>query len=394
MSLTPNLFDDDPVAVAKEVSLVRRSISFGRSKKGKIVDRLLAQVEALRTQFERERRRLEDALIFHAAHIAPRQQRVTALRADVVRQLARFLDDRRVSQRDERVLRTVLTQQIDEILAYVPTPDADIAALFHRLHGVSLAEAVQSSVDDARSEIANFFDEIGLDMEVPDLRPDMTEAEVAESAAQTVEGLRQAYEAQLERDSRRQKTKRELREQQRAAERAARREQARKISVGAIYKRLVKALHPDLEPDLSVRERKSAVMQQVTTAYAANDLPSLLRLELEWIDGAGADATRQADETLNAYAEVLREQAAELRNAIMELPFQPRYASLVEADNPYGVAFVGDGPAEVSRLDMLIENLTASIERLCDARAALHVVRGLIREYRQHERESRRHNPY
>lgn len=380
-STTPGLFDDDPMTTLTGAALVPRPISFGQSKKAKAVNRLLAQVESLRAQFGSEKRRLDEALIFHAAQIAPRQQRVTALRSDIVRSLARFLDDRRLSKGDKRILCEFLMEQLDAIPAHVERLDPDLAHLFERLHGVSFEDAAQSEIEDARSEMAEFFDEIGLDMEVPDLRADMTEEEAAATAAQMADRLRQLYEAQAQRAAGRPKTKRELREEKRAERQA----ELRKMSIGGIYKRLVKVLHPDLEPDPAAREHKGAVMQKVTTAYAENDLPTLLRLELEWIAGAGEDAARRTDETLNAYAEVLKQQAAQLRLEITSLPLRPKYQPLL-GDNPFGGASVIDVSSEAERLDFVIDELSAGLERMADERAALNEVRELARLHRQARR--------
>ncbi|MBA3886742.1 MAG: hypothetical protein H0X67_13570 [Acidobacteria bacterium] len=377
MSITPSLFDDDPNPPAPAASLVRRAPAFGQSKKGKNVGSLLKQVETLREKHAREKRRLEDALIFHAAQVRPREERVAAIQADVVRALARSLDDRRLSKADGRVLRVILTEQIDRILAQVATPPSDIAELFERLHGMSFEEAVQSDFDDARAEIADAFEAMGVDLDVPDFHPGMTEEEMAASAARMAERMREQYEARSAPKPGRRKTKRELREEARAA----RREQVRKISIGAVYKRLVKALHPDLEPDPAVRTRKGAVMQDVTTAYAQGDLHTLLRLELECLDGAGADAACRTDETLSAYAEVLREQIARLREEIQDLRYHPRYAAIV-VDEVFAT-YVVDGPLEVQRLDAATEALTAGLARLSDERLALHEVRELIREHRR-----------
>ena len=41
---------------------------------------------------------------------------------------------------------------------------------------------------------------------------------------------------------------------------------------------LVKALHPDREPDEAEKLRKTELLKQVTTAYQANELLTLLRL--------------------------------------------------------------------------------------------------------------------
>lgn len=387
MPITPDLFDDDPVPIPSVASLVPLARAFGQSKKAKTVSRLLAQVASLRQQFDREKRRLEEALILHAAQVRPRQERVTALRTDVVRRLAGFLDDRRLTKTDTRALRALLMEQLDEILAHVATPDPEIAKLFERLHHVTYDEAVQSELDGARAEMEEFFAAVGLDVEIPDLRPDMTEEEMAATAARMADRMRQLHEQGADRAAGRRKTKREIKEEQKAE----RHEQLRKMSIGSIYKRLAKALHPDLEPDPSTRERKSALMQEVTTAYAANDLHTLLRLEFEWIDGAGAQAVEKTDETLTAYAEVLRRQVAELRAFTMELPLHPKYQPLIAHDNPFGAGFVIDGPAEVRRLDAAIEGLEAGLGRLSDEHQTLLEVRGLIRMYRSERgRGSRR----
>ncbi len=123
-----------------------------------------------------------------------------------------------------------------------------------------------------------------------------------------------------------------------------------------------------------------AVMQEVTAAYAEQDMHTLLRLEIECLDSDGAHAERRTDETLSAYAEVLREQAARLRAEIEDLPFHPRYADLV-VENGFGI-YVLDVAQEVQRLDAVVETLTAGIQRLSDQRLAVGEVRDLIRGHR------------
>ncbi|MEX2661068.1 MAG: hypothetical protein WD227_04015, partial [Vicinamibacterales bacterium] len=194
MPITPGLFDDDPVPTPPVASLVPLSRAFGQSKKAKTVSRLLTQVASLRQQFDREKRRLEEALILHAAQVRPRQERLTAIRTDVVRRLAPFLDDRRLTKTDKRTLRVILVEQLDEILAHVATPDPEIAELFERLHHVTYDEAMQSDLDGARADIEEFFAAAGLDVEIPDLRPDMTEEEMAATAARMTDRMRQIHE--------------------------------------------------------------------------------------------------------------------------------------------------------------------------------------------------------
>jgi len=99
------------------------------------------------------------------------------------------------------------------------------------------------------------FDELGLEVDVPELRPDMTPDEVAAAPARFAADLQRAQERDGAHESTRARSKRE----QRAEERARRHEQLQKDSLGAIYRRLVKALHPDLEADAAARQHKGVI---------------------------------------------------------------------------------------------------------------------------------------
>ena len=373
----PSLFDDDPADASADGVLVVRPHTRPKGKKEQAVSRLLTKVQSLRQRVEQKRHSLDEALVFHAAHVAPREQRLTELRTDVVRALRPFVGDARLKPADRRILRTILTSQVDEILAHDAAPEQDIRDLFAALHGVDLAEVVEEELEQARSEMEAFFSEIGLDMDVPEWRADMTEEEMAAAAAQMAHGLREAAEAGAGSQPDHRRSKRERRED----ERRRQFERLRKVNLSAVYRRLAKALHPDLERDPVLREQKSTVMQEVTTAYASNDLHALLRLELEWLDGDPTGAGQRADETLDAYIQLLKEQEAELQTEYATLPLQPRYQALTAHDGPFGLPTLVDGPSEVRELDVAIEGLRAAVERMA-AGKAWQEVRGLIQEYR------------
>ena len=54
-------------------------------------------------------------------------------------------------------------------------------------------------------------------------------------------------------------------------------------------------------------------------------------------------------------------------------------------EGPFGFPMVIDGPREVERLDTIIAQVRAALERL-SSRDALEEVRGAIREYRDSEK--------
>ncbi len=170
-------------------------------------------------------------------------------------------------------------------------------------------------------------------------------------------------------------------------QRSRRQEQLRKDSLGAVYRRLVKELHPDLEAEPAERERKNRIIQDVTAAYARRDLHALLQLELEWLEGA-SDAVRMSHEKLQTYTELLKQQARELDTEMESLPLHPRYAPLL-IDAPFDLPMVVDGPREVERLDLEIEQIRSALARLSSSEG-LDEVRGAVHEYREADKRRAR----
>jgi hypothetical protein len=99
--------------------------------------------------------------------------------------------------------------------------------------------------------------------------------------------------------------------QARAAKKLLAAQQATR-SVRAVYLDLVKAFHPDREPDPTEQVRKTAIMQRVTAAYEAGDLLALLTLQIELIQHKSGYLDTAPDAQLRAYNRLLTEQVADL----------------------------------------------------------------------------------
>ena len=83
-----------------------------------------------------------------------------------------------------------------------------------------------------------------------------------------------------------------------------------------IYRQLASALHPDRATDEADRERKTALMKAVNTAYERKDLTELLRMQLtvEQVDASKLAA--MSDEKLQAMCVLLAEQHKALQEDI------------------------------------------------------------------------------
>lgn len=109
-----------------------------------------------------------------------------------------------------------------------------------------------------------------------------------------------------------------------AAGPAERAQVAREVgqSLRDVFRKLVSALHPDREPDAAERQRKNELMQRVNLAYEANDLLTLLGLQLEVAQIDAAHLSSLTPQRLEQYTQILREQLANL-DAELERSMQP-----------------------------------------------------------------------
>lgn len=97
-------------------------------------------------------------------------------------------------------------------------------------------------------------------------------------------------------------------------------------SLRSIYLALVKLLHPDTVQDEALKKEKEETMKQVVLAYEKKDLLQLLQLEMQWLR-THEDVLNNADnKTLQAYIELLKEQAEQLEVELDMLYMNPAYA--------------------------------------------------------------------
>ena len=82
---------------------------------------------------------------------------------------------------------------------------------------------------------------------------------------------------------------------------------------------LVKAFHPDREPDEAEKGRKTEIMHRVTDAYEKGDLLALLRLQLEFERIDQTHLENLAEEQLKYYNKILRQQTQELDGELFTL---------------------------------------------------------------------------
>jgi hypothetical protein len=379
-----SLFDDGIGRTEAESLSLTLASRRGRAltKAQRTFNRLVGEVEELRSKIERESRRLDEALAYYGQHLHPRLRRRTELRKVYVRALAAFIDGKGLKgKRLRATLYEIIATELEEVhFEEGRLADDDLRDLYERLHGRGVADVEAEKMAEAREEIESMLNDFGIELDLSELRPGVSDETLAAKAAEIANHVRDAEENWRSSNRPRRQTQRQLQKE----EQLRQAEELRKKTVASLYKQLARVLHPDLELDPALREQKQALMQELTVAYRNNDMHTLLRLELEWIAREEGNLERLSDEKLAIYNQTLKEQVVDLRRELYELPCHPRYQPIAESDGPFGVTIRANGPAEARALDDGIAAMEAAIRNL--QREGVPTLRAIIQSYREEQR--------
>jgi hypothetical protein len=296
------------------------------SKPQQTFNRLVKKIEKLQKQIETDNQILDEKLNFYAGHLHPLEQQDVQLRKEVVKLLFPYFTEKKpLGKRNKNVLRNILTVLLNAIFSLDDSePDEELKKVFEALEGMSLEESDKQEAERMKKQLSELLKSMGYELDFSGLDPNMSPEELAAKLEEMEQDLNRQQDENEHRKTVRKKTKKQLEKEER--DRQA--EEMKTKSIGSIYKSLAKVLHPDLEQDAAEKLRKEALMKELTAAYKKNDLHTLLKLELAWIQAEEANIEKLTDAKLSIYNEVLKEQAAELEEEAFLVPQHPRFTPL------------------------------------------------------------------
>ena len=258
-------------------------------------------------QIDQARRALatwqEQILLYAQAYtqlIVPLAKELAAEQRSWAFALDRVLAQPGWTRAERDTLRELLCDAAAELLAEAEDDDAALKALFDKHSDVDFDTEQQRS----RLALKDMVESVtGMDLGDDDIASDEALFE------RMHRGLADDDAAQPEPPSR-------ARPKSKAQQRREAEAQLATQSVREVFRKLASALHPDRETDASAREAKTALMQRANQAYAANDLLTLLELQLQ-VEQVDAGHIAQASaQRIRHYNKVLAEQLAELKAEI------------------------------------------------------------------------------
>ncbi len=303
---TAPLFGDEPSAGSSLTAVLGQSKP--ASKAEKAFRQLVAKIEAKREQLLqwqayqlRYNQRVTD-------EVEPVQARLREGQRKMVDLIDELLSRPQPAMRLTRIERAKLGQLLTDIAGGLldASGDAELERLYDKYSGVSYQQVQRSRMEMTESMLS---DVLGFDLD--DEHGAASTEELLELAQQKMGEQIEQAERLAQQHEEAHFAKRSKAGAAKADAAQARREAAaREVSqsLREVYRKLVSALHPDREPDALERQRKTLLMQRLNQAYDANDLLTLLGLQLEIEQIDAEHMASVSPQRLAHYNQILREQ--------------------------------------------------------------------------------------
>jgi hypothetical protein len=271
------------------------------SKNQQAFNRLTAQIADLRKQIETDGLRLIKLSNIYNSEIPPLLKDLGNEKIALAKKLVAVYKTVKLTGKQKDEVEAIIFDLLDDAFLVI-APDKEAQNLYNDFSETTFDESLQEQKEELREEIQErLYDMFGLDIDMDDFE------DSAEGYARLQEQMRQKIEEQQGKGKRK-KTKKQLAKESTLQQQ----EEIKKRSIRSIYMSLAKLLHPDTEMDEAVKKEKEEIMKELTRAYNENDLPALLKLELQWIATENDHLERLSDDTLKIYISVLRTQVKEL----------------------------------------------------------------------------------
>jgi hypothetical protein len=308
---------DENIASVSEKIIRIESRGASLSKEQQTFNRLVKRIENLRKQLEEDTTKMDELSKLHYQEIMPRIMELSSLEI----QLCHLLDSKRKGVKLSHIrngkLDDLIMDFLDDALS-VTEPDEATQKLYKKYFGETVEESEQQMEQDAKELFRDmFYNQFGVDID-PSLLADNPDFEKIAASVQQ----------QMDEGEQKRKRKPKTKKQKEKEAQERQKQELKNKSLRSIYLSLVKLLHPDAEPDETLKHEKEELMKQVTNAYNDRDMMLLLRLEMQWVKNHTNELDKMNTDTLTIYLQLLKDQVKDLEAEHEMLFHFPAYASV------------------------------------------------------------------
>lgn len=226
----------------------------------------------------------------------------------------------------------MMIDELDEI-GFQTELDDDMKKIYESLNNVSIDDTLKQGNQLGAEMLADMLKNEGVDIDITkyDLgklgRQDPEE--IAKFLKDMMEKKMEMEEDQLNKKSQKKEKKKTKKQLEREAL-LQEKEDFEKKSLKSLYTSLAKILHPDTEHDADLKLEKEEWMKQLTVAYNDQDLATMIRIELHWLQNSKFDPATAPERQFNTYISFLNERVQELNYEINTVAMHPKYMQIID----------------------------------------------------------------
>lgn len=306
---TTDLFPDHPAPVPGNMMELVAMPGIKLTPAQKSFKRLVTEIEAVETCLQELGGLLDMFRPLFSKKIHPLQEERDAINREMMLFLDAQLSRKGWTANQRKTMGDTLCDVAELLFGSAYNDEAEL--LFDHHSDVTIADLTAAKKQDVIEDIEDIFGvEIDADAKAA-LGPEEMLLEALRQIEEESQARDQAAEARAA--------------AKRGGKKSARAIQAEQLALDTgkllkeIYRKLTSALHPDREPDIDERARKTALMSEVNKAYADANLLKLLHLQLQATKVDSRAAATMADEKLRVINQSLSRQQQELNLECREL---------------------------------------------------------------------------
>ena len=355
------------------------------SKSQAAFNKLVQKIEKLQKEIEKKQLQLEFAMKIYGTDYQQAMSEMLKVRHRHIIVLWKNYESKKLSKVDQRHLKVVLQHQVGQYFSLTKTePDKIMQEIFSQLEGIDYDTMMDDEKNRMIAETKKMFSNINVETDGLDFDDmEAVAAKIAEAHEKMAAIDEEEQKKKEEKEKRKSAKKNKPGKQQEYEKLQKHIAEANTKNISSIYRQLAKLFHPDLEQDAERKLEKEILMKELTAAFEAKDLHLLLTLELKWIHKENDHLASLTEERLNAYLQILKEQATNLEKEKYEIVHQPRFAVLLDA---LGFDFTRNPVAAIERELNEIATTTKHLESdisLFESDHGLRHIKAMIKAWKQ-----------
>lgn len=313
-----------PIVVENNLNIV----SFGGknlNENQEIFNSLTKRVSELELEIFNEEKKLSTLLDFQVKKLRPLLFENAKLRLNLALALGKSTNTINYSKNQIENIREVIISLCNQAFLLIdPTEDDEL--FYNEWSKTSYSEELEIQNKLEKEEISKKLSK-KYDLEIKSDDFDTSPEGLANFQAKLDEEYKKRNEYKDIKSKK--KTRKQIKEEEDLKEE----EIIKNRSIRSIYIMLAKVLHPDAETDPNLKIGKEEIMKKVISAYEQKDLPTLLKLEMEWVNKEVFYLEKLNENKLESYINLLKERISILEKEKCELYSNPRYLSLYKYSN-------------------------------------------------------------